>query len=66
VNYPEAVHFSYKRYLVNQLRTETGLDQTPLRILFRQRTGRIEFGEKKSGRNKGAREKKKTRQKKKR
>jgi GTP-binding protein len=59
VNYPEAVHFSYKRYLTNQIRMGTGLDQTPLRVLFRQRTGRIEFGEKKSGRNKGAREKKK-------
>ncbi len=46
VNYPDAVHFSYKRYLLNQIRTETGLDQTPLRIMFRQRTGRIEFGKK--------------------
>ena len=59
VNYPEGVHFSYKRYLTNQLRMGTGLDQTPLRILYRQRTGRIEFGEKKSGKNKGARVKKK-------
>jgi GTP-binding protein len=59
VNYPEAVHFSYKRYLTNQIRMGTGLDQTPLRVLFRQRTGRIEFGGKKSGRNKGAREKRK-------
>ena len=47
VNYPEAVHFSYKRYLTNQIRILTGLDQTPLRILFRQKTGRIEFGDKK-------------------
>jgi GTP-binding protein len=47
VNYPQAVHFSYKRYLLNQVRTGTGLDCTPLRILFRQRTGRIEFGKKK-------------------
>ncbi len=47
VNYPEAVHFSYKRYLLNQIRTGTGLDRTPLRIVFRQRTGRIEFGKKK-------------------
>jgi GTP-binding protein len=44
VNFPEAVHFSYKRYLVNQLREETGLNQTPLRLLLRQRTGRIDFG----------------------
>ena len=30
VNYPEAVHFSYKRYLVNQIRKENGLDMTAL------------------------------------
>ena len=47
VNYPEALHFSYQRYLMNQVRTQTGLTQTPLKILFRQRTGRIEFGDKK-------------------
>ena len=40
VNYPQAVHFSYKRYLLNQLREETGLDKTPIRIIFRQREGR--------------------------
>jgi GTP-binding protein len=40
VNYPEAVHFSYRRYLVNQIRREAGLDKTPLRLLFRQRSGR--------------------------
>ena len=41
VNYPEAVHFSYKRYLINQIRGETGLDRTPIRLFFRQRTGRL-------------------------
>jgi len=40
VNHPEAVHFSYKRYLVNQLREQTGLDRTPIRMLFRQRERR--------------------------
>jgi GTP-binding protein len=40
VNYPEGVHFSYKRYLANQIRAGTGLDKTPLRIIFRKRTGR--------------------------
>ncbi len=44
VNYPQAVHFSYKRYLINQLREETGLDKTPIRIIFRQRTGRKRKG----------------------
>jgi GTP-binding protein len=40
VNYPEAVHFSYKRYLVNQIRKATGLERTLIRIIFRKRTGR--------------------------
>ena len=39
-NYPEAVHFSYRRYLVNQIREATGLDRTPVRVLFRKRTGK--------------------------
>lgn len=40
VNYPNAVHFSYKRYLINQIRKETGLDKTPIRIIFRKRERR--------------------------
>jgi GTP-binding protein len=40
VNYPQAVHFSYKRYLLNQLREASGLDKTPIRMIFRQREGR--------------------------
>ena len=47
VNYPDAVHFSYKRYLINQIRERAGLDKTPVRLLFRQRKGRISFGKKK-------------------
>jgi GTP-binding protein len=39
VNYPEAVHFSYRRYLVNQIREQTGLDRTPIRLILRQRKG---------------------------
>lgn len=50
VNYPDAVHFSYQRYLLNQIRSETGLDSTPIRLYFRQRTGRIEFGKWKKNR----------------
>jgi len=38
VNYPEAVHFSYKRYLINQIRDKLGFDKTPIRIIFRKRT----------------------------
>ncbi len=47
VNYPEAVHFSYKRYLINQIREQAELDKTPIRLIFRQRKGRISFGKKK-------------------
>jgi GTP-binding protein len=39
VNYPDAVHFSYKRYLTNQIRAEAGFDRTPIRMHFRKRTG---------------------------
>ncbi len=47
VNYPDAVHFSYERYLINQIRTESGLDKVPLRLYFRQRTGKIDFSKRK-------------------
>ena len=40
VNYPMAVHFSYKRYLINQIRRDTGLNKTPVRLVFREREGR--------------------------
>jgi GTP-binding protein len=40
VNHPTAVHFSYRRYLLNQLREQAGLNQAPIRLLFRQREGR--------------------------
>jgi len=41
VNYPTAVHFSYKRYLINQIREEAKLDKTPIRIFFRQRGQKV-------------------------
>jgi GTP-binding protein len=40
VNYPDAVHFSYQRYLINAIRNQTGLTQTPIRLYFRQRKKR--------------------------
>ena len=43
-NFPKAVHFSYRRYLVNRLREETGLDKTPIRLYVRQREGRQRKG----------------------
>jgi GTP-binding protein len=45
VNAPEGVHFSYQRYLVNQIRQGTGLTRTPVRLIFRERSGRIDFGD---------------------
>jgi GTP-binding protein len=40
VNYPDAIHFSYQRYLVNCLRKELGLDKSPIRLFFRKRERR--------------------------
>jgi len=40
VNFPSGVHFSYKRYLVNQIRETFSLQKTPLRLLVKQRTGK--------------------------
>ncbi|MGD8562381.1 MAG: ribosome biogenesis GTPase Der, partial [Desulfarculaceae bacterium] len=40
VNDPKAVHFSYQRYLNNQFREAMKLNNAPLRLIFRQRSGR--------------------------
>ncbi len=37
VNSPKMVHFSYKRYLENQLRQAYGFEGTPVRLTFRAR-----------------------------
>jgi len=34
VNYPQGIHFSYKRYLTNSLRKVFGFSGTPVRLLF--------------------------------
>lgn len=39
-NYPEAIHFSYKRYVQNRLRESFGFRGTPVRVFFRQRKRR--------------------------
>jgi len=36
-NRPEAIHFSYERYLTNQFREAFGLTKTPIRLVFRGR-----------------------------
>ena len=43
VNYPDAVHFSYKRYLINQIRHMIPLTLTPVKLYFREKTGKMEF-----------------------
>ena len=37
VNDKELFHFSYERYLINQLRKEFGLVGTPVRIIVREK-----------------------------
>ncbi len=39
-NHPEAVPEAYRRYLVNRIREETGLGETPIRLRFRERERR--------------------------
>ncbi|MEW6326798.1 MAG: ribosome biogenesis GTPase Der [Thermodesulfobacteriota bacterium] len=36
-NYPESIHFSYERYLINQLREKFAFDRCPLRLILRRR-----------------------------
>jgi len=43
VNYPTAVHFSYHRFLTNQIRKAAALEAVPVRLLFRRRSGRQPF-----------------------
>ena len=43
VNHPDAVHFSYQRYLTNQIREQANLMQTPIRVYLRERSGRMDF-----------------------
>lgn len=37
VREPQAIHFSYERYLANQIRDRFGFEHTPLRIVFRKK-----------------------------
>jgi len=39
-NQPDAVHFSYLRYLENALRQNFGFEGSPIRLLVRQKTGK--------------------------
>jgi GTP-binding protein len=37
VNMPEGIPMSYERYIINQIRTKSGLGKTPIRVIFRKR-----------------------------
>ncbi|MCH8207839.1 MAG: ribosome biogenesis GTPase Der [Nitrospinae bacterium] len=37
INYPEGVHFSYRRYLINRLRRDFGFQGAPVRLIFSSR-----------------------------
>jgi GTP-binding protein len=39
-NHPESIHFSYQRYVSNQLRKRFGFEGTPIRVLFRKKGSR--------------------------
>ncbi len=39
-NEPEKIHFSYERFLTNQFREAFGMDKTPVRLVFRERSRR--------------------------
>lgn len=36
-NYPDSIHFSYERFLLNRFRESFGLDKTPIHLVFRSR-----------------------------
>ena len=36
-NLPEGIHFSYERYLLNQMREDFGFEGVPVRLLFRRK-----------------------------
>jgi GTP-binding protein len=37
VNRPDVIHFSYQRFLVNQLKKNLGLPLTPIKVIFRKK-----------------------------
>lgn len=36
-NFPEGIHFSYERYLMNQIREAYGFDGVPIRLIFKRK-----------------------------
>jgi GTP-binding protein len=50
----DQVHFSYKRFLENQLRAEFGFDGTPIRLIFRERASDRAGREKRTARGRSS------------
>ena len=44
VNFPDLVHFSYHRFLVNELRAAFKINAVPIRLLLRQRASKSKEG----------------------
>jgi len=45
-NYSKDIHFSYVRYLINAIRKASGLEKTPIRLIFKQRDSHTAKNEK--------------------
>ncbi|HHD62886.1 MAG TPA: ribosome biogenesis GTPase Der [Desulfobulbaceae bacterium] len=43
-NRPKGIHFSYERYLKNRFREGLGLERVPVRLVFKERSGRKRKG----------------------
>jgi GTP-binding protein len=43
-NFPEAIHFSYERYLINQMREAFGFQGVPIRLQFRKKSKGYKHG----------------------
>jgi GTPase len=43
-NFPEGIHFSYERYLINQMREAFGFEGVPIRLQFRKKSKGYKHG----------------------
>jgi GTP-binding protein len=44
-NYPDSLHFSYRRYVSNQLRKRFGFEGVPIRVIYKEKRKRARKGE---------------------
>jgi GTPase len=49
VNYPKEVHFSYRRYLINEFRSFMRLGRSPLKLTLKERSGKRPRGAARGG-----------------